>query len=94
MKNSAAHNTTAHARMQSPSWISESGLRWVLGATIWLVAMSLVVVAIIYAPDSTRANTRLCLAQVANEEHTSLEAFFQNPTQQDAFAQAVTICSR
>jgi hypothetical protein len=94
MKSSAAHSTTTHRRTQSPSWITENGLRWALGATIWLVAMVIVVVAIIYAPDSTRANTRLCLEQIANEEHTSLEAFFQNPAQQDAFAQAMTICSR
>ncbi|PQV54428.1 hypothetical protein [Paraburkholderia sp. BL21I4N1] len=94
MKTCTAHSATTRPRTQPLSWISESGLRWALGATIWLVAMVLVVVAIIYAPDSTRANTRLCLEQVANEEHTSLEAFFQNPAQQDALAQAVTICSR
>jgi hypothetical protein len=94
MKSSAAHSATTRPRTQPPSWITENGLRWALGATIWLVAMVIVVVAIIYAPDSTRANTRLCLEQIANEEHTSLEAFFQNPAQQDAFAQAMTICSR
>ncbi|WGS52481.1 hypothetical protein LFL96_30300 [Paraburkholderia sp. D15] len=98
MRNGAVHHAVAteSARQpaRSPAWISERGLRWALGATIWIVAIGLIVVAALYAPDSTRANTRRCLEQVANEEHTSLDAFFQNPAQQDALAQAMTVCAR
>lgn len=94
MRNSAAQSTATGQHAQSQSWISERGLRWALGAAVSLLAIGLFVVAVICVPDSTRANTRLCLQQIANEEHTSLEAFFQNPAQQDAFVQAMMVCSR
>ncbi|PCE22914.1 hypothetical protein BWP39_24845 [Paraburkholderia acidicola] len=59
-----------------------------------LVAIALLITAVAIAPASVRANNTLCFQQVANDEHVSLEAFFQNPAQQDAFIQAVTLCSR
>ena len=52
------------------------------------------IVAVVQAPASIRANNENCLRQIANDEHVSLEAFFQNPAQQDAFVQAMTVCSR
>lgn len=94
MRNSAAQRTAARRSTQSQAWLSEGGLRWALGSAVSLIAIGLFVAAAIYAPDSTRANNRLCLQQLANDEHTSLEAFFQNPAEQDAFVQAVTVCSR
>lgn len=94
MRNGTLNNAVSRRQAHSQTWISARGLRWVLGATLWSVALGLLVVAAIYAPDSTRTNTRLCLEQIANEQHTSLEAFFQNPVQQDALAQAMTVCTR
>jgi hypothetical protein len=44
--------------------------------------------------NGVRSNNMRCLQQVANEEHASLEAFFQNPTEQDALVQAMNVCSR
>jgi hypothetical protein len=49
--------------------------------------------AVALAPSSIRANNQLCLRQIANDEHLSLEAFFQNPAQHDALVQAVTRCT-
>jgi hypothetical protein len=69
-------------------------VRWTIGIAIAVAAVALLVTATAYAPASIRANNDLCLQQVANDEHVSLEAFFQNPAQQDAFVQAITICSR
>ena len=69
-------------------------MRWTIGIAIAVVAIALLVAAATNAPASIRANNNLCLQQVANDEHVSLEAFFQNPAQQDAFVQAITICSR
>lgn len=94
MRNGTLNNAVSRRPAHSQTWISARGLRWALGATLGSVAVGLLVVAAIYAPDSTRANTRLCLEQIANEQHTSLEAFFQNPAQQDALAQAMTVCTR
>jgi hypothetical protein len=75
-------------------WISEDGLRWAIGIAIAAIGVTLFLTAVAIAPASVRANNTLCLQQVANDEHLSLEAFFQNPAQQDAFVQAVTLCSR
>jgi hypothetical protein len=69
-------------------------VRWAAGIAIAVAAIALFLTAVAYAPESIRANNNLCLQQVANDEHASLEAFFQNPAQQDAFVQAVTVCSR
>ena len=74
--------------------VSQDGLQWAAGIAIALIVVTLFVTAAVIAPASVRANNTLCLQQVASDEHLSLEAFFQNPGQQDAFVQAVTLCSR
>jgi hypothetical protein len=69
-------------------------MQWAVGVAITATALALFLIAVAYAPTSIRANNNLCLQQIANDEHVSLEAFFQNPIEQDAFVQAITICSR
>ena len=49
---------------------------------------------LVKAPSSVRSNNTRCLQQVSNEEHVSLEAFFQNPMGQDAMVQAMEVCAR
>jgi hypothetical protein len=73
---------------------AEGQRHWVVGIAITLVLLALLATALHFAAPSARANTRLCLQQFANDEHVSLEAFFQNPAQQDAFVAAMTVCSR
>jgi len=80
--------------LQRRSWTSGDGIRWAAGIAVAVAAIGAVVLAIACAPASIRANNNLCLQQVANDEHTTLEAFFQNPAEQDALVQAITICSR
>jgi hypothetical protein len=65
-----------------------------VGIAIAVAAIALFLMAVASAPASIRANNNLCLRQVANDEHASLEAFFQSPAEQDAFVQAITVCSR
>jgi hypothetical protein len=79
---------------QRQSERASDGLRWIVGSAITALAVGLVMFAVVCAPANIRANNDGCLQQIANEEHTSLEAFFENPAQQDAFVQAVTVCSR
>jgi hypothetical protein len=67
---------------------------WSVGIAVTLLLVGLFAAALYFAAPSARANTTLCLQQFANDEHVSLEAFFQNPAQQDAFVQAMTVCSR
>lgn len=73
---------------------SGEGWRWIVGVVNMLAILALFVLAVVKAPSSVRANNTRCLRQIATEEHVALEAFFQNPTEQDALAQAVAICSR
>jgi hypothetical protein len=72
----------------------EEKRHWVAGVAITLSIIALFALAAGLATSSVRANNASCLQQVANEEHVSLEAFFQNPAQQDAFVEAATLCSR
>ncbi|SDG80466.1 hypothetical protein SAMN05216466_105241 [Paraburkholderia phenazinium] len=74
--------------------ISEAGWQWMVGITNMLLILALFALAVVKAPSSAKSNNMRCLQQVANEEHASLEAFFQNPAQQDALVQAMRICSR
>ena len=69
-------------------------MQWAIGIAITVMVMALFFVAAAVAPASIQANNNVCLQRTENDEHISLEAFFQNPTQQDAFVQAVTLCSR
>lgn len=94
MKNVATQCPGALPGPPRKLWNSANAVRWTVGVFIALAATVLFVVAVVVAPASIRANNDLCLKQVANDEHVSLEAFFQNPAQQDAFVQAITHCSR
>ena len=73
---------------------AEGRRHWVVGIAITLVILALFATAVGFAASSVRANTTLCLRQAANDEHVSLEAFFQNPAEQDALVAAITACSR
>jgi hypothetical protein len=75
-------------------FVSGEGLQWVVGIANMLLILGLFVLAVAKAPSSVRSNNARCLQQVANEEHVSLEAFFQNPAEQDALVQAMNVCSR
>lgn len=74
--------------------MSAEALHWVIAIANMLVILALFILAVVKAPSSVRANNTRCLQQIANEEHMALEAFFQNPAEQDALAQAVGVCAR
>lgn len=74
--------------------ISEVSWQWIVWIANMLLILALFVLAVVKAPSSARSNNVRCLQQVANEEHESLEALFQNPAGQDAMAQAMELCSR
>lgn len=94
MRNVATQSTSTLKSLQRQSWRSGDGVRWTVGIAVWALAIALFLAAVAYAPAIIRANNNLCLQQVANDEHANLEAFFQNPAQQDAFVQAIIVCSR
>jgi len=75
-------------------FLSEAGWQWLVGIANMLLILALFVLAVVKAPSSVRSNNMRCLQEVANEEHASLEAFFQNSAGQDALVQAMRICSR
>lgn len=74
--------------------ISGAGRQWIVGIANMLLILALFALAVVKAPLSVKSNNTRCLQQVANEEHASLEAFFQNPAQQDALVQAMEVCAR
>lgn len=94
MMTMSTQSKTVRQSMLQRLWRSADAIRWATGIAVAVAAIGAVVMAIACAPASIRANNNLCLQQVANDEHTTLEAFFQNPADQDALVLAITICSR
>ncbi|MFK4446574.1 hypothetical protein ABH944_006767 [Caballeronia udeis] len=66
----------------------------VTGAAIVIVGIAALLAALACSGSSSRANNAQCLQAFANDEHRSLEAFFQDPALQDSFVQAIDQCSR
>ncbi|CAB3695879.1 hypothetical protein LMG24238_03361 [Paraburkholderia sediminicola] len=67
---------------------------WIFGGVIGIALCVLLGIAIACAPAAVRSNNERCLQALAEEQHVSVEDFFQNPAGQDALAQAVTQCTR
>jgi hypothetical protein len=94
MKEFSASGMNACEAAQLRTLKAEETRHWIVGTLATLVLVALFATALHFAEPSARANTTLCLQQFANDAHVSLEAFFQNPAQQDAFVEAMTVCSR
>lgn len=94
MKNFSTECKAAVADSRRNGWETGDERHWTIGIAVTVAAVALVAAAVAAAPASVRANNSGCLEQLANDEHASLEAFFQNPAQQDALVQAITVCSR
>jgi hypothetical protein len=77
--------------------VTDNARRWAIA-----VAFAFAIVAMLVfiatsrdgAPPHTHDRAKACLEAAANDEHASLEAFFQNPAGQDALRQASIACSK
>lgn len=67
---------------------------WIFGAMFGVSLCILLGIAIACAPAAVRSNTERCLQALADEQHVSVEDFFQNPAKQDALALAAEQCTR
>lgn len=94
MNKSGKEQVASEVAIGKGALISEVRWQWIVGIANMLLILALFVLAVVKAPSSARSNNMRCLQQVANEEHLSLEAFFQNPAGQDAMVQAIDLCSR
>lgn len=74
--------------------ITRDAQKWITGLTITAISIALFVTAAVSAMKSVPVNNARCLAQIAKEEHTTLEAFFQNPSGHDALVQALAACAQ
>jgi len=74
------------------------GWRWspvrAASAAMAIVGIAALLVALTCSVSSSRANNARCLQAFANDEHRSLDAFFQDPSLQDSLVQAIDQCSR
>jgi len=59
-----------------------------------ILGLAALLVALACSVSSSRANNARCLQAFANDEHRSLDAFFQDPALQDPLVQAIDQCSR
>ncbi|NPT42550.1 hypothetical protein GNZ12_14785 [Paraburkholderia sp. 1N] len=67
---------------------------WIFGAAIGMSLCILLGIAIACAPAAVRSNNEHCLQALADEQHVSVEDFFQNSAGQDALALAAEQCAR
>jgi hypothetical protein len=80
--------------------VVEKRFRWqwsparVTSAAIATLGLAALVVALACSVSGSRANNARCLQAFANDEHRSLDAFFQDPALQDSLVQAIDQCSR
>jgi len=80
--------------------VAEERMGWkgssarVTGAAMVIVGLAALLVALACSVSSSRANNARCLQAFANDEHRSLEAFFQDPALQDSLVRAIDHCSR
>jgi hypothetical protein len=58
------------------------------------ILLAALLVALACSVSSGRANNAQCLQAFANDEHRSLDAFFQDPALQDSLLKAIDQCSR
>jgi hypothetical protein len=63
-------------------------------AAMAILGIAALLVALACSVSSIRANNARCLEAFANDEHRSLDAFFQDPSLQDSLVQAIDQCSR
>lgn len=72
--------------------------RWspvrVASAATAILGLAALLIALACSVSSSRANNAQCLQAFANDEHRSLDAFFQDPALQDSLMQAIDQCSR
>ncbi|MFM0731167.1 hypothetical protein PQQ52_11840 [Paraburkholderia sediminicola] len=88
-RNATARNGAA--RFSGGTRISAN---WMFGAALGLSLCILLGIAIACAPAAVRSNNERCLQALANEQHVSVEDFFQNPAKQDVLALAAEQCAR
>lgn len=88
------HGAAARKARASVSGVARVQANWIFGAAIGLSLCILLGIAIACAPAAVRSNNERCLQALANEQHVSVEDFFQNPAKQDALALAAEQCAR
>jgi hypothetical protein len=80
--------------------VAEQRARWrwssarAMSAGFVILGLAAAVVVLSCSVSSSRANNAQCLQAFANDEHRTLDAFFQDPVLQDSLAQAIDHCSR
>jgi hypothetical protein len=73
---------------------TRASVNWIFGAVIGASLCILLGIAIACAPAAVRSNNERCLQALADEQHVSVEDFFQNPAEQDVLALAAEQCAR
>jgi hypothetical protein len=67
---------------------------WVMGVANMLLVLGVFVAAIVRPGQHARASDPRCVLQIGHEEGLALEAFFADPSGEDALARAEKRCLR
>ncbi len=67
---------------------------WAIGVSIALVCTASSALILSAVSKTTPADEAKCRTRAFNDAHASFEAFFQNPSEQDAWRQALAACRK
>ena len=68
--------------------------RWAIGVSVALAFTASCTLILWAVSKATPADEAKCRTRALNDAHASFEAFFQNPSEQDAWRQAIAACRK
>ncbi|NRO96450.1 hypothetical protein GWC77_10955 [Paraburkholderia sp. NMBU_R16] len=68
--------------------------RWTIGICVTLSLVGSIAVTLYASSSITPAEEARCRTRASNDAHASFEAFFQNPSGQNALQQAIAACRK
>jgi hypothetical protein len=74
--------------------ISNDAKSLLLGLVFTGIVLAFAVMAMVWTASRPPLNAKDCAGRIANDEHTSFVAFFQDPTDQGALLQAIQDCAK
>ncbi|SMG58356.1 hypothetical protein [Paraburkholderia susongensis] len=96
MNPSSTQSCESRQAAQRRKALTDDATLWLVGLAITVVLIAALVGAIVSTTPTPRvpADSKNCPDNLANDEHASLVAFFQDPADQSVLLQSIRACSK